>query len=142
MDESIEEFVVALTSERKSSPNTLGAYRTDLRQLSQFLRQRGVTVWSEVTPALITDFVLDLRNREYAPTSIARKVAALKSFFHHLHTRTIIANDPSEALQAPKVEKYLPHALTPHEVQQLFEAVKPATGVGQRDLAMLHTLYS
>lgn len=142
MDESIEEFVVALTSERKSSPNTLGAYRTDLRQLSEFLQRRGVASWPEVTPALIADFVLHLRDREYAPTSIARKVAALKSFFHHLHAHAIIQHDPSEALQAPKVEKYLPHALTPNEVQRLFEAVKPATGVGQRDLAMLHTLYS
>ena len=140
MDESIEEFVVALTSERKSSPNTLGAYRTDLRQLSDFLRLRGVASWREVTPAVITDFVLDLRNRAYAPTSIARKVAALKSFFHYLQTRSIISTDPSEALQAPKVEKYLPHALTPREVQLLFDAVRPATGAGQRDLAMLHTL--
>jgi integrase/recombinase XerD len=142
MDDAIQDFVTALESERKSSQNTLGAYRTDLRQLIDFLRRRGIESWQEVTPALIADFVLDLRERLYATTSIARKVAALKSFFHHLVATHIITFDPSEALQAPKVEKYLPHALRPEEIERLFAAVSAVTGVGQRDLAMLHTIYS
>lgn len=142
MDDAIQDFVTALESERKSSQNTLGAYRTDLRQLIDFLRRRGIESWQEVTPALIADFVLDLRERLYATTSIARKVAALKSFFHHLVATHIITFDPSEALQAPKVEKYLPHALRPEEIERLFAAVSAVSGVGQRDLAMLHTIYS
>lgn len=142
MDQAIHEFVVALTSERRSSQNTLGAYRTDLRQLSDFLHHRGVTQWADVTPALVTDFVLHLRERHYATTSIARKVAALKSFFHYLATQHLITQDPAEALQAPKVQKDLPHALAPSEVESLFAVVKATTGVGQRDLAMLHTIYS
>lgn len=142
MDDAIQDFVVTLASERKSSQNTLGAYRTDLRQLIDFLRRRGIGSWEEVTPALIADFVLDLRERLYATTSIARKVAALKSFFHHLVATHVITHDPSEALQAPKVEKYLPHALRPEEIERLFAAVSAASGVGQRDLAMLHTIYS
>ena len=142
MDDAIQDFVAALASERKSSQNTLGAYRTDLRQLIEFLRGRGIGSWEEVTPALIADFVLDLRERLYATTSIARKVAALKSFFHHLVATHVITHDPSEALQAPKVEKYLPHALRPEEIERLFAAVSAASGVGQRDLAMLHTIYS
>lgn len=142
MDDAIQDFVAALASERKSSQNTLGAYRTDLRQFIDFLRRRGIGSWEEVTPALIADFVLDLRERLYATTSIARKVAALKSFFHHLVATHVITHDPSEALQAPKVEKYLPHALRPEEIERLFAAVSAASGVGQRDLAMLHTIYS
>ncbi len=142
MDDAIQDFVAALATERKSSQNTLGAYRTDLRQLIDFLRRRGIGSWEDVTPALIADFVLDLRERLYATTSIARKVAALKSFFHHLVATHIIMHDPSEALQAPKVEKYLPHALRPEEIERLFAAVSAASGVGQRDLAMLHTIYS
>lgn len=142
MDEAIQEFVAALGSERKSSANTLGAYRTDLRQFVGFLLPRGVTHWQEVTPALIADFMLHLRQRSYATTSIARKVAALKSFFHYLHLTDVIEHDPSEQLQAPKVEKYLPHALEPEEVERLFAAVDASTGAGQRDLAMLHTIYS
>lgn len=142
MDEAIDEFVAALASSRKSSPNTLGAYRTDLRQLSDFLAQRGVRHWQETTPALITDFVLHLREHKYATTSIARKVAALKSFFQHLRAANLIDTDPSAALQAPRVAKEFPHALEPDEVARLFQTVQSATGVGQRDLAMLHAIYS
>ncbi len=142
MDDAIHEFVNALASERRSSANTLGAYRTDLRQLLDFLRGRRVSSWMEVTPALITDFVLHLRERQYATTSIARKVAALKSFFHYLLATNAITHDPSEALQAPKVEKYLPRALGPQEIERLFSPVKSSVGVGPRDLAMLHTIYS
>jgi integrase/recombinase XerD len=142
MEEALQEFVVALAAERGSSQNTLGAYRTDLRQLIDFLSRRGIDQWQAVTPAHIADFMLHLREREYATTSIARKVAAVKSFFHHLAAKHFITRDPSEALQAPKVQKYLPHALTHEEVERLFAAVKASTGVGQRDLAMLHTIYS
>jgi integrase/recombinase XerD len=142
MNDAIHEFVRALASERKSSENTLGAYRTDLRQLLDFLHGRQISSWAEVTPALVTDFVLHLRERQYATTSIARKVAALKSFFHHLHATNAITQDPSEALQAPKVEKYLPRALGPDEIERLFATVSATSGVGQRDLAMLHTIYS
>jgi integrase/recombinase XerD len=142
MDEEIQEYIVALASERKSSQNTLGAYRTDLRQLEDFLLQRGVMSWQSVTPALVADFVLHLRDRRYATTSIARKVAALKSFFHHLTASAILKSDPAEALQAPRVEKELPHALTHSEVERLFDAVGPARGAALRDLAMLHTIYS
>jgi integrase/recombinase XerD len=143
MDEAISEFIVALASERKSSQNTLGAYRTDLRQLAVFLlTHHNVTAWEQVTPAQMADFVLHLREQRYATTSIARKVAALKSFFHHLVAEQVIVCDPTEALQAPRVEKDLPHALTHEEVELLFTAVGVSEGIGQRDLAMLHTIYS
>jgi integrase/recombinase XerD len=142
LDEAIEGFVAALASERKSSPNTLGAYRTDLRQLSDYLSQRELPTWGAVTPAIVTDFVLFLRDRRYATTSIARKVAALKSFFHYLAASGHILSDPAANLQAPRVEKELPRTLSPDEVERLFAAVEETSGVGQRDLAMLHTIYS
>ncbi len=131
-----------MASERKSSQNTLGAYRTDLRQLMGFLEQRDITTWTAVTSGDIRDFALHLRERQYATTSIARKVAALKSFFHYLQSSRHIESDPSEEMQAPKVEKDLPHALSPEEVDRLFAVVLATSGVGQRDLAMLHTIYS
>ena len=100
MDDAIQGFVLALASERKSSPNTLGAYRTDLRQLSDFVQRLGAKTWADVTPAMIADFVLHLRERQYATTSIARKVAALKSFFHYLISAQSLSRDPADAVQA------------------------------------------
>lgn len=142
LDEAIEGFVAALASERKSSPNTLGAYRTDLRQLSDYLTQRELSAWSDVTPTIVTEFMQFLRDRRYATTSVARKVAALKSYFHYLTVSGQIPTDPAAQLQAPRVEKELPRTLTPDEVARLFAAVQETSGVGQRDLAMLHTIYS
>ena len=142
MDEEIEAFVVALSSERRSSVNTLGAYRTDLRQLADYLSHRGITRWEDVTPAICADFVLYLRERKYATTSVARKVAALKSFFHYYAAAHALACDPAEALQAPRVEKELPLALGPDEVERLFDAARTSEGTAQRDVAMLYTIYS
>lgn len=133
--------MAALASERKSSQNTLGAYRTDLRQLADYLHRHDIRRWADVTPALVTDFVLHLRERRYATTSIARKVAAIKSFFQFLRRTGLVSSDPVGSLQTPKVEKDLPHALTHDEVARLFDAVG-AAGVALRDLAMLHTIYS
>lgn len=142
MDSAIQNYISTLASQRHSSENTLGAYRTDLRQLSEFLTGLGVAGWKDVTPAHVTAFVMHLRERQYATTSVARKVAALKSFFHFLMKTQAIAVDPTDSLDTPKVEKYLPSVLLPEEVTRLFAAVLPGAAVGQRDLAMLHTLHS
>lgn len=142
MDRFIRDFIDSLAAQRNASKNTTGAYQTDLRQLAEFLQRKAVTEWAEVTPALVSLFVVDLRDRGYATTSIARKVAAMKSFFHYLRSRRILTSDPAEALDTPKVQKFAPTVLTPQEVQKLFAAVRTESPAGQRDLAMLHTLAS
>jgi len=142
MDLAIQEFITALSAQRNASTNTLGAYRTDLRQLADFLQQQAVSGWADVTPALVSLFVANLRERQYATTSIARKIAALKSFFHYLRAHHLVAADPTDALDTPKVEKFPPAVLTPQEVQKLFAVVRADSPAGQRDLAMLHCLAS
>ncbi len=142
MDSAIQDFITALAAQRHSSENTLGAYRTDLRQLAQFLERAGVSRWVEVTPALAAEYVMQLRQRQYATTSIARKVAATKSFFHFLVQTNVVTEDPTASLDTPRVEKYLPNVLTPEEVARLFAVVLADSPSGQRDLAMLHTLHS
>ncbi len=142
MDRAIQDFIAALEAQRNASANTVGAYRTDLRQLAEFLSHKGISTWPEVTPVLVAQFVASLRERQYATTSIARKVAAMKSFFHYLRARRVISADPTESLDTPKVEKFPPSVLTPQEVQRLFAAVRAESDAGQRDLAMLHCLAS
>jgi len=142
MERTIQDFISALSAQRNASANTVGAYRTDLRQLADFLQQKAVSGWGDVTPALVSQFVMNLRERQYATTSIARKVAAMKSFFHFLRGRHLITLDPTESLDTPKVEKFPPNVLTPQQVQKLFAVVRTNTPAGQRDLAMLHCLAS
>ncbi len=142
MEVAIQEFITSLSSQRNSSENTLGAYTTDLRQLAEFLKQQAITSWEQVTPANAEAFVAHLREREYAPTSIARKVAAVKSFYHYLAATHTIDEDPTREMDTPKVEKYLPTVLEPDQVRDLFATVKVDTPSGLRDLAMLHCLHS
>lgn len=142
MERVIHDYIQALSVRKHSSDNTLGAYRSDLRQLASHAQERGARTWSEVTPEVIASFLDELRRREYATTSIARKVAAVKSFFSYLVMDGAVPSDPTDALDAPRVEKYTPSALSNDEVERLLAAVSGVTPASQRDYAMLQCLYS
>jgi integrase/recombinase XerD len=142
MDVAVQQFISALSKQRNSSVNTLGAYRSDLAQLVKFLRQAGVTSWEQISPADIAAFVEDLHRRKYAATSVARKVAALKSFFHYLADSGVVTLDLTGAVDAPKLEKHVPSVLAPEEVTRLLGAITSDSSAGQRDLAMILCLHS
>lgn len=142
MDVAVQEFISALSKQRSSSINTLSAYRTDLTQLVRFLQQAGINSWGQVDPSQVAAFVQDLKQRQYAATSVARKIAALKSFFHYLGETGVVGTKLIEGVDAPKLEKQLPVVLAPAEVSQLLATVPANTPAGQRDLAMLYCLHS
>lgn len=142
MERAIQDYVHALASQKKSSENTLGAYRSDLKQLATFAEEHGVSAWDEVTSDLIENFIRELNRRQYATTSIARKMAAVKSFFQYLLANDVVTSNPTSGLGAPRVEKYMPSALAHDEVERLLAAVTTETPAGQRDYAMLQCLYS
>lgn len=142
MDLAVQQFISTLSKQRNSSIHTLGAYRTDLTQLMRFLRQTGITTWERVSAEDIAAFVDDLRQRNYAATSVARKIAALKSFFHYLSEIGVVTVDVTGTVDAPRLEKQAPSVLEPAEVDRLLAAVSAESPTGQRDLAMLHCLYS
>lgn len=142
MERAIQDYVHALAAHKKSSENTLGAYRSDLKQLASFVQERGVSSWEEVTPELVAGFIDELHRRQYATTSVARKIAAVKSFFQYLVKHGVLAAAPTRGLGSPRVEKYMPSALAGDEVERLLAAVPTTTPAGQRDYAMLQCLYS
>ena len=142
MERAIQDYVHALASQKKSSENTLGAYRSDLKQLASFAQEHGVQAWDQVTSELIAGFIEELHRRQYAMTSIARKIAAVKSFFHFLMATGAVTTEPTADLDAPRVEKYMPSALSHEEVERLLAAVTTDTPAGQRDYAMLQCLYA
>ena len=142
MEQAIQHFILTLASERGASQNTLAAYRTDLRQLQDYLERSEITSWTLVRPEHLSAFLEHLEEREYATTSIARKVAAVKSFFQHLCETGAIPSDPATTVRSPRVEKYLPHALGPEEVARLFAQPSVSTPAGLRDIAMLHVLHA
>jgi integrase/recombinase XerD len=148
MDAHIQEFLNYLTAEKGCSDNTIAAYQNDLSQFHAFLTERGplkhASDWSVMTRDDLVNYILFLREREYASATVARKVAAMKSFCHFLLRTDVIDDDPAEELDSPKVKKQLPNTLTPDEVDRLLALPlkNDATPKALRDVALLETLYA
>ena len=150
MQKAIEDFLQHLVVERGFSQHTLDAYRNDLGQFTEFLRERlnGVTegddVWQRVDLDLLNDYIADLRGRKgYRDTTTARKVAAIKSFFTFLAQNGVIDEPPTESLGSPRVGRSLPKYLSEEEVDLLLkEADKAGTAEAQRDANILELLYA
>ena len=150
MQRAIEDFLQHLVVERGFSQHTLDAYRNDLGQFSDFLKERlnGASerddVWLRVDLDLLNDYIADLRGRKgYRDTTTARKVAAIKSFFTFLAQNGVIEEPPTESLGSPRVGRALPKYLTEDEVDLLLkEADKTGTAEGQRDANILELLYA
>lgn len=153
MRDDVERFLTVLEAERGFSLNTVSAYRNDLNQFLAYLsrpdpvdRQSPVTCWTELTDGHLTTYLLHLRGRDYASSTVARKTAAIKSFCHFLLERGVTRSDPAASLASPKVDKYMPRAITPDEIARLL--AQPGRGddgdrpEALRDRAMLETLYS
>jgi integrase/recombinase XerD len=155
MRESVDRFLVVLETERGFSRNTIVAYRNDLTQFVERLRNSPpeellppVGDWSELTDGHITSYLLYLRSPslDYASSTVARKTAAIKCFCQYLASEGLTPVDPAAKMASPRVDKYVPRAITPHEVTRLLaqpslngDASKPEC---LRDQAMLETLYS
>jgi len=145
MDERIGQFLNFLAVEKNASNNTIAAYRNDLRQFTAFLEGAapGRALNGASQDAFIK-YVEYLRNdQQYKDATVARKVAAVKSFFGFLAAEGMVEHDPTEQLKSPQVGKTLPRALTVSEVDELLE--QPArrnTPEARRDKAMLELLYA
>lgn len=148
MDTSIQEFLDYLTAERGSSGNTIAAYRNDLTQFHELMLEQGRLAgdgdWSGLTRDDLIEYILRLKEREYSSATVARKVAAMKSFCGFLLRIGAIEDNPAEALESPKVKKHLPTTLTPGEVDQLLAlpAQLGDTPKARRDTALLEVLYA
>jgi integrase/recombinase XerD len=144
METHLTTFLDFLSAEKGASSNTIAAYRNDLEQLAEYLKARGDgSRWEKVDRMLIQDFILDLKERKYAETTVARKVAAIRSFFGFLAAEGILTDNPTEGLASPRVGKMLPKAITPNEVDELLEQpCKRSTPEARRDRAMLELLYA
>lgn len=147
MDANIQEFLNHLAAEKGSSDNTIAAYRNDLNQFDEFVTKEGHLPdgeWGDLTRDHLINYILWLKEREYASATVARKVAAMKSFCGFLVRSGAIEENPAEQLDSPKVKKQLPTTLTPDEVEKLLAL--PAQGNGSpkalRDTALLEVLYA
>lgn len=144
MQARVDEFLDYLATEKGYSGNTLAAYRNDLTQFAQYLSEEGgASSWDQVDKTQIVAYILHMKELEYASSTVARKVAAIKSFFHYLRDEGVVTNDPTLTLESPKVKKHLPKAITVEDVERLLaEPTKSDSPKALRDSALLETLYA
>jgi integrase/recombinase XerC len=136
-------FIDHLASERRSSRNTVDAYRRDLGQLATFLAEangRAVTL-DDIDIAGLRRWLGD-RARTISAASLARKMAAVRAFFRFLRQRDIVKSDPTSGLASPKVRKPLPTFLDVDAAREVVEAPQDDTVRGARDRAILEVLYA
>jgi integrase/recombinase XerD len=132
------DFLAYLELERGLSRNTLEAYRCDLLQFGQFLDARGVSA----TEALHADLAAWLSELMVAASTLARKLACLRSFYRHLRREGLIEHDPTADLRGPRAPQRLPRVLTREQVARLLAQPQGSAPLALRDRALLELMYA
>ena len=138
----LEQFVDHLAFERGLGERTLQAYRRDLGQLLEFLDSRGIARPGDVGHAVLREYVFHMKDRGLAPTSIRRAQSAIRTYFGFLLAEGILEVDPTERMQAPRVDRRLPDVLSLQQVERLLDAPDPERPLFWRDKAILELLYA
>ena len=139
---TIQAFESYLTLERGLSANSVEAYLRDIDKLNQYFEVEGSTVLPEnVTLDDLHKFVVWVADLGMKPTSQARMISGIKAFYKYLLITNGIDSDPSELLEAPKIGRKLPDTLNHKEVEDLIAAIDLSKHEGERNKAIIETLY-
>lgn len=144
MRTTVNAFLRHLHVERNASELTLKSYAEDFESFYDYLNERvgGVPDAVGVTTGILRGYVAYLHECQYARTTIARRLACLRSFFRYATREGITESNPAQALRTPRVGRKLPHFLTTEQVATLLEAPPANDPMGLRDRAILETMYS
>lgn len=146
MEQYLTRFLESLAANKGYSDNTVAAYLNDLTQFGEFLQTRpqgSIADPATCTGPILREYLAEMERRGYASATIARKVAAVKSFFHFLMAQGAVTADPTLGLATPKIEKRVPRILTHAEVERLLTMPNQTIGPkSQRDRALLELLYA
>lgn len=144
MQETTARFLRYLKIERNSSDYTIKSYREDLEILIEYFQDTlgRVPTPGELTPQDLRTYVAALHQAGYAKTSVARRLASLRSFFRFAQREGLCDSNPAKPLRNPRRERKLPHFLTTDEIGKLLLAPDVSEPMGNRDRAIFETLYS
>ncbi len=135
------DFDLYLRAEKGLSHHTLLAYKTDLSQFIQFLEEKKVAGYPEVTSEQIVSFLEQEEKKGKEGSTLARLLISVKVFFQFLVIRELLKQNPASFVDTPKLWKRLPSVLTESEVERLLEQPDLETSLGLRDRAILELLY-
>ncbi|MGI8827516.1 MAG: site-specific tyrosine recombinase XerD [Chloroflexota bacterium] len=142
MNDEIDGFLLDLQQRRNASAHTTDNYGLDLRDFVGWAGDRDVTSWTGVTRQTCRAWVASMHAGGYAPSSIARKLSALRSFYRFLLREGRAEKSPLLLVPAPKMRRSLPNVLTVDEIEALIEAPSDTSNLGMRDRCLLEVLYA
>ncbi len=144
LDLQAARFLKFLVVERNASPLTVKSYREDLTALADYLESTGATRadLASLTTLDLRSYLASLHEHGYAKTTIARRLASLRSFFRFGQREGWVDANPARPLRNPRKPRSLPHCLSTAEIGKLLETPPAASVQGNRDRAILETLYS
>jgi integrase/recombinase XerD len=137
----IQRFADALWMERGLAANTLMSYQRDLSGLATWLSGRGVSL-DRATHADLLEYLAERFGQGLAVRSNARLLSTLRRFYRYLVREGLRQDDPTAEIEAPRLDRALPHSLSEKEVDSLLEAPDITEPIGLRDRAMLELLYA
>ncbi len=141
MPEPIEKFIFYLKTERNFSPHTFSNYARDLKSLNSFLSLKKLSDFNFLSHTLARQFLFFLEEKKYSRRSIARKIAACRSFYKFLIRENLARENPWEFISSPKLPKKLPNFLSAEEIKRFFSVIPLNSAFGLRDRAIFEVLY-
>jgi integrase/recombinase XerD len=142
MHELIDTFLNYLSVERGLARNTIISYGDDLRYYMDFIQQRKIEALAKTTKNDVVDFMLYEKDKGLSANSVARRLAAIKTFYRFLVRERILKNDPTSLVESPKLWKKIPDTLSLNEVDALLTQPDLRDVQGIRGRAILETLYA
>lgn len=149
MQRQVTQFLSYMVRDKDCSANTSAAYQNDLSQFLQFIADYAppsgerVDGWQDVNEQVVQNYLIYLKERDYASSTVARKIASVKSFLHYLSDMGQIREDPTKRLDSPKVKKSLPRSIRLDEIDLLLTApLAEQSPKSLRDKALLEVLYA
>ncbi len=138
----ISGFKSYLQLERGMSPNTVLAYLYDVGLLTSFLKENhNDKPIKKVNTEILREFISNIENLDLGAYTQARIISGIKAFFNYLILEKVVDIDPSELLESPRLGRKLPDVLTINEVEKIIQSVDLSQGEGERNKAILETLY-
>lgn len=135
-------FVEYLQIEKNASKYTVEFYSSDLIEFSQFLEQEGIVHFTEVDYRVIRIYLTKLFDKKLSRTTVLRKISSLRSFYRFMEREGLVEDNPFIQIILPKAPKPIPTFLYEEELEKLFAASDITTTLGQRNQALLETLYA
>jgi len=141
-EELVESFLNYLIVECGLSENTIKGYKSDLRNFSNYLKNRGIKRFQDLRTNMIVDYIEKEKQRGLSENSISRSLVTAKMFYKYMITEGKISRNPMSSINSPKLQKRLPEVLHYKAVEKMLQAPDCNEKLGARDKAILELMYA